>query len=168
MKTPSLVALALLAAACNDATGPTSEVRTSLVAGMNPAQSGVVTLSPQGQLFPRVGLILPGTNLVQVDVTTTLARAEPYAQLDLYLLTADGNYCGQNTPDAPEFRNLPAGWTERRTVSGFDVYRLPCQVTGVRAILHRRPRSTGLLFPPSADQIIVEATAPAQLLLRAE
>jgi hypothetical protein len=168
MKTPSLVAIALLAAACNDATGPTTEVPTTIVAGMNPMQSGVVSLSPTAYPYNVPGgvQLLPGSNLVKVDITTTLGRAEPLAKLDVYLLTADGGYCGQNAPDSPEFRNLPAGWTERRTVTGFEIHRLPCQVTGVRAILHRRPAATGLAFPPNADQIIVETTAPAQLLIR--
>lgn len=167
MKIPPLVAAALLAAACNDTTGPTTEVPT-IVAGMNPTQSGVVSLSRTAfpYMFPGGVLLLPGTDLVKVDVHATLGRAEPYAKLDVYLLTADGGYCGQNEPDSPEFRDLPAGWTERRTVTGFRVYRLPCQITGVRAILHRRPASTGLGAPPNADQIIVETAAPAQLLIR--
>jgi hypothetical protein len=170
MKILSLVALALLAAACNDATGPTTEVPTTIVAGMNPMQSGVISLSPTEYpyIVPGGVLLLPGSNLVKVDITATLGRAEPLAKLDVYLLTADGGYCGQNDPDSPEFRNLPAGWTERRTVTGFRVYRLPCQVTGLRAILHRRPASTGLGAPPNADQIIVETRVPAQLLIRQE
>jgi hypothetical protein len=168
MKIPSLVAAALLAAACNDATGPTNEVPTRIVAGMNPTQSGVVSLSPTEYpyIVPGGVLLLPGSNLVKVDVTTTLGRAEPYAKLDVYLSTADGQYCGANDPDSPEFRDLPAGWTERRTVTGFRVFRLPCEVTGVRAILHRRPASTGIHGPANPDQIIGETTVPAQLLIR--
>jgi hypothetical protein len=165
-KTLALVALALLSVACDDATGPSA--RTTIVAGMNPTQSGVVSLSPTAYpyIVPGGVLLLPGSNLVKVDVTTTLDHAEPYAQLYVFLLTADGGYCGQNHPDAPEFFDLPAGFTERRTVTGFSVFRLPCEVTGVRAVLHRRRASTGLLGPPPPDQVIVETTVPAQLLIR--
>jgi hypothetical protein len=168
MKIPSLVATALLAAACNDATGPTAEVRTTIVAGMNPTQSGVVSLSPTAYpyIVPGGVLLLPGSNLVKVDITTTLGRAEPYARLNVYLLT-DGGYCGQNPPDSPEFTDLPGGWSERRTVTGFRVSRLPCQVTGIRAMLHRR-QSDFLLLPPTAEETIVETTVPAQLLIRQE
>ena len=114
----------------------------------------------------RLSKAIAGSNLVKVDVTTTLDHAEPYAHLYVFLMTADGGYCGQNTPDAPELFDLPAGFTERRTVTGFRVHRLPCEVTGVRAVLHRRRASTGLLGPPNPDQVIVETTAPAQLLIR--
>jgi hypothetical protein len=169
MKIPSLVLVAatLLATACNDATGPTPEVATTIVAGMNPTQAGVVSLSPETYPYiPIGGVVLPpGSGLVKVDVTTTLGRAEPFARLNVYLLAADGSVCGQNSPEWPSWTDLPAGWSDRRTITGFRVYRLPCQVAGVRVILSRR-RSPELLAPPPAEDVIVEATGPAQLLIR--
>lgn len=169
MKTRSLVLLALapFAVACNDTTGPTSEVRTEIVVGMNPMQSGVISLSPA--LYPYAlpgGVVLPpGSRLVSVDVATTFARPEPFARLNLYLLTADGNYCGQNTPEWPTWTGVTAGFADRRTITGFRVYTLPCQVTGIRAILSRRP-SAELLSPPPVEDRIADVTVPAQLLIR--
>jgi hypothetical protein len=168
MKYPSLLALALLAVACNDTTGPTSETTTTLVAGMNPTQSGVIGLSPTTYpyILPGGVLLPPGSGLVKVDVSIALARPEPYARLDVYLLTRGGtDSCGRNDPDAPAWTALPAGWTERRTITGFRVFTLPCEVTGIRAILHRR-HDDHVFGPPTLAETIVETTVPAQLLIR--
>jgi hypothetical protein len=167
MKQSSLLALALLGAACNDTTGP-SAATTSIVAGMNPQQSGVIGLSPVAYpyIVPGGVLLLPGSGLVKVDVSLTLARPEPHARLNVYLLTRGGpDYCGQNSPESPVWTDLDAGWSDRRTITGFRVATLPCEVTGIRAILHRR-RSDSLLLPPTAAETIVETTVPAQLLIR--
>jgi hypothetical protein len=103
---------------------------------------------------------------VKVDVSIALARAEGYARLDVYLLTRGGtDSCGRNDPDAPAWTNLPAGWTERRTITGFRVFTLPCEVTGIRAILHRR-HDDHVFGPPTLEETIVETTVPAQLLIR--
>ncbi|MEZ5416536.1 MAG: hypothetical protein R2708_04245 [Vicinamibacterales bacterium] len=81
----------------------------------------------------------------------------PWAKLNVYLLTADG-YCGQNTPDAPTWGPFPKGQPLSVVISGFQVYRLPCTVTGLRAMLHQR--NNGLLTPPTASETIAEATQP--------
>jgi hypothetical protein len=166
MKKLALVALALLPVGCgNDTSGPSAA--TTLVVGMNPQQSGVIGLSPvtYPYIVPGGVLLLPGSGLVKVDVTATLAQREPYARLNVYLLTADGSYCGQNSPESPVWRDIDSGWSDRRTITGFRVYRLPCEVTGIRAMLHRR-QDDHLLTPPTAAETIVETTAPAQLLIR--
>jgi hypothetical protein len=49
-------------------------------------------------------------------------------------------------------------------VSGFRVYRLPCEVTGVRAMLHTR--NNGLLVPPTASETLAETTLPLRVLIR--
>ena len=167
MRHASLVALVVLTAACNDATGPSAST-TTIIAGMNPQQSGVICLSPTAYpyIVPGGVLLLPGSGLVKVDVSTTLARPEPSARLNVYLLTGGGSgYCGQNSPESPEWTGLPAGWSDRRTITGFRVSTLPCEVTGIRAILHRR-QDDHLLAPPTAAETIVETTVPAQLLIR--
>ena len=166
MRRLSLVALAFLATACNDTTGP-SGTDTTIVAGMNPQQSGVIRLSPTEYpyIVPGGVVLLPGSGLVKVDVSATLARREPYARLNVYLLTADGNYCGQNSPESPVWRDLDSGWSDQRSITGFRVYRLPCQVTGIHAMLHRR-QDDHALTPPTAAETIVETTVPAQLLIR--
>jgi hypothetical protein len=90
----------------------------------------------------------------------------PWAQLSVYLLTGSGrlDYCGQNGPDAPTWQFLPSGWTTSYTVTGFRVSRLPCEVTGLRAMLHMR--NNGLLIPPIPSETIAEATLPVSFRIR--
>jgi hypothetical protein len=96
----------------------------------------------------------------------TLAHEVPRAQLNVYLLTGEGgsDYCGQNTPDSPTWGPLPAGWTTTYTVTGFRVYRLPCEVTGIRAMLHTR--NDGRLTPPTPDETIAESTVAVRYQIR--
>ena len=84
------------------------------------------------------------------------AHEVPWAQLNVYLLSGS-DYCGQNLPDSPTWGSLPAGWTDSYTVTGFQVYRVPCDVTGIRAMLHAR--NNGLLTPPLPSETIAETTA---------
>jgi hypothetical protein len=90
----------------------------------------------------------------------------PWAQLSVYLVSGEGGieFCGLNDPDAPTWRFLPSGWTTTYTVTGFQVYRLPCEVTGIRAMLHMR--NNGLRLPPTPTETIAEATLPVRLSLR--
>lgn len=41
-------------------------------------------------------------------------------------------------------------------VTGFQSYRLPCEVTGIRAMLHQRNPADGFGIPPSPFETIVE------------
>lgn len=75
-------------------------------------------------------------------------------------LGALGNGCGSS----PAWTSLPAGFTASVTVTGFQIYRLPCSVTGVRAFFHTR--NSGQEAPPSAAETIAEATLPVRLELR--
>ena len=72
----------------------------------------------------------------------TSNRELPWAQLNVYVLTADG-YCGQNLPDAPTWGPFAKGQAQSVTISGFQVYRTPCEVTGVRATPSRPESSAG-------------------------
>jgi len=72
--------------------------------------------------------------------------------------------CGENGPDSPTWSFLPSGWTENYTVTGFRVFRLPCDVTGIRAMLHMR--NNGLVGPPIASETIAEATMPVSYQIR--
>jgi len=109
-------------------------------------------------------LLLPGSGLVKVDVSATLAQREPYARLNIYLLTADGTYCGQNMPDAPTWGPYRANSTATVTITGFQVGRLPCAVTGVKAYLHTR--NNGLLTPPTESETAAEGSATANFTIR--
>jgi hypothetical protein len=103
------------------------------------------------------GRIAPDSRLMTFGFTVTSDRAVPWAQLNVYLLSG-GDYCGQNMNYAPSWGPLAAGQTETVTVSGFQVFRLPCDVTGVRAMLHTR--NNGLLTPPTAAETVVETAFP--------
>lgn len=118
---------------------------------------------PGGVLIPR------GSNVLPVTVWATLGRPAPRAQLNVYLMTGPNasDYCGQNSPDMPAWTHREEGWATLYTVTGFRVYRLPCEVTGIRAILHTR-HDDHLLVPPTAAETIVETTAFARFTIRRE
>jgi hypothetical protein len=61
-------------------------------------------------------------------------------------------------PDSPTWGRLPAGWTTSYTVTGFRVFRLPCDVTGLRIMLHTR--NDGASAPPNASETVAQATVP--------
>jgi hypothetical protein len=87
-------------------------------------------------------------------MTITSGRDLPWAQLYVYLLTAD-SYCGQNLPDAPTWAPCK-GETASVAITGFQVFQLPCVVIGVRAMLHTR--NNGRLGPPTSSETVAEAT----------
>ena len=93
-------------------------------------------------------------------------RADSCHQQPRYLLTGGTSteYCGENGPDGPTWSFLTPGWTTTYTVTGFRVYRLPCEVTGIRAMLHMR--NNGLIIPPTPSETIAEATLTESLHIR--
>ncbi|PYQ23806.1 MAG: hypothetical protein DMF81_07605 [Acidobacteria bacterium] len=113
------------------------------------------------------GVILPPhSGLISVGLSLASAHEVPWAQLNVYLLTSDQGlgYCGQNLPDSPTWSFLTPGWTTTFTVTGFQVFRLPCEVTGIRAMLHMR--NNGSLTPPTPSETIAEATFPMSFQIR--
>lgn len=144
------VMLCATTSACgNSTTGPSAAGTVTIGAPSPAAGSGASAL-----LVASGGLLLPGSGQVQIPITVTSSREVPWAQLYVYLLTADG-YCGQNLPDAPTWGPFPKGRALSVTIGGFQVFR-NCEVTGVRAMLH--VRNNGLLTPPTASETIAEAT----------
>ena len=113
-------------------------------------------------------MIPPGSGLISVRLSMTSAHDVPWARLNVYLLTGGtrSEYCGENGPDAPTWSFLTTGWTTTYTVTGFRVYRLPCGVTGIRAMLHMR--NNGLIAPPLPTETIAEATLNGSILIRRE
>jgi hypothetical protein len=170
MRYLTLVSLALLATACgDDPAGPSAPPPATsqlTVTTVSPASGGAVVVPASfTQAGPTGAIIPPQSGLISVALSMTSATAVPYAQLNVYLLTdGPGGYCAQNLPDSPTWGQLPAGWTTSFTVSGFEVFRTPCDVTGVRAMLHTR--NNGLLVPPIASETIAEATVPARFQIR--
>jgi hypothetical protein len=50
------------------------------------------------------------------------------------------------------------------TITGFQVFRLPCEVTGIRAMLHTR--NSGLLTPPTSSETVAEGTLTVNFTIR--
>jgi hypothetical protein len=159
MRRQAATAIALLAWGCGHSpTDPQRGPSALTITAVTPAAGSTVVVPAQYPYQAIGGVVLPpDSSLLSVNVTIRLAHDLPWAQLYVYLLTdTDTGYCGQNLPDAPTWGTIPAGWTQTVTVSGFQVYGLPCTVTGVRAIFHTR--NNGLLTPPTSSETIAEAT----------
>lgn len=158
----AVVFLTLLVAACDEdpPTSP-SRGRSNLTIGaISPASGGSVTTT--GALPG--AMIVRGSGQVSIPINVSAGRELQWAQLSVYLMTADGSYCGQNLPDAPTWGPFGANDTASVTISGFQVFRLPCSVTGVRAYLHTR--NNGLLIPPTASETAAEGSATANFTIR--
>jgi hypothetical protein len=169
MRLPLLLSTGLLTCACGTSTSVTPDTvgsRVVVVRTAPPTGSTVVVPAELPYIVPG-GVVIPrGSGLLSVHLSVTSAHQVPWAQLSVYLLTGEGrlDYCGQNDPDAPTWQFLPSGWTATYTVTGFRVSRLPCDVTGIRAMLHMR--NNGLLIPPSPSETVAETTFPLRLQIR--
>lgn len=156
------VFLTLFVAACDDdpPTSPSGSAGRLTIGAIAPGSGGTVTTtgSPPGAMIVR------GAGQLSIPITVSAGRELQWAQLSVYLMTADGTYCGQNLPDAPTWGPFRATETATVTISGFQVFRLPCTVTGVRAYLHTR--NNGLLVPPTATETAAEGSATTNLTIR--
>jgi len=164
MRSLTLVVLGLLASGCGDSPS-TPDVQTGLaVTAVSPTPGGTVVVPAQYPSNTIGGVVLPPqSGLISVSLSIQVAHEVPWAQLYVYLLSGS-DYCGQNLPDAPTWGFLPSGWTTTYTVTGFQVYNLPCDVTGVQAFFHTR--NSGLLIPPTPAETIAQVTAPAGFQIR--
>ena len=165
------VSLGLLAGACgSSATAPSTPAPSSMVfTSTTPASGSTVIVPSDIPTNSLGGVIVPrNSGLIAVGLSMTSAHDVPVARLNVYLLIGgtSSEYCGLNDPDAPTWQFLTPGWTTRYTVTGFTVYRLPCEVTGIRAMLHMR--NNGLFAPPTPSETVVEATAPLSFRLLRE
>ena len=160
------IAIALAAAvACYSP--PTEDSGTPTAPSATPTASGITFTGrapSAGRTVIAGQLILPGSGLLEAGMSITASRELPWAQLNVYLLTEDGRYCGQNLPHSPIWQPFPFGQPVNITVEGWQIFRLPCNVTGIRAMLHNR--ISGALFPPRPDETIAEATLPISFEIR--
>jgi hypothetical protein len=165
MRSITLIVFGLLAFGCGDPpTTPESQSSQIVITAVSPPSGSTVVVPAQYPYNVPGGAVLPpGSGLISVSLSLRSAHEVPWAQLNVYLLSGS-DYCGQNLPDSPTWGFLPAGWTTSCTVTGFQVYRLPCDVTGVRAMLHTR--NNGVLTPPTTAETIAEATLPASFQIR--
>ena len=146
-------ATVFLASCDRNTTAPTPVSSIFFGQPMPAAGSTILTAgAPPGAFISR------GSGRLSIPIIVTSGREVPWAQLNVYLLTGEAGlgYCGQNLPDAPTWGPFRKGETETVTISGFQVYRLPCQVTGVRAFLHTR--NNGALTPPTTSETVAEGT----------
>lgn len=164
MRSVTLACLWLVAAGCSHSPSA-PDVQTSLALTAVSPPSGSTVVVPAQYPFNAVGGVIlpPQSELISVTVSLQIAQDVPWAQLYVYLLSGP-DYCGQNLPDAPTWGLLPKGWTTTYTVTGFQIYRLPCDVTGVQAFFHMR--NNGTLTPPTAAETIAQGTAPAGFQIR--
>ncbi len=164
LRSPVLACLGLFACGCGHSPSAPA-VQTSLAVTMVSPPVGSTVVVPSQYPFNAIGGVVlpPQSGLISVTVSLEIAHDVPWAQLYVYLLSGT-DYCGQNLPDAPTWGFLPKGWTTTYTVTGFQVYRLPCDVTGVQAFFHTR--NNGLLTPPTAAETIAQGTAPASFQIR--
>ena len=164
MRSPTLSVLGLLAFGCGHSPS-TPEPQTSIVVtAVSPPSGGTVVVPAQYPVNVIGGVVLPPqSGLISVSLSLQIAHDVPWGQLYVYLRSGS-NYCGQNLPDAPTWGFLPAGWTTTYTVTGFQVYSLPCDVTGVQVFFHTR--NNGSLEPPTSAETIAEATAAASFVIR--
>jgi hypothetical protein len=164
----ALVVLGLLSPGCGDGpTAPESLPSSMEIRAVSPASGGTVVLPEEYIFYGGGGVVVPPqSGHISVSLAMRSAHSVPWVQLNVYLLTGGQNstYCGQNTPDSPTWSSLPAGWTTTVTVTGFRVYSLPCDVTGIRAMLHTR--NNGAMTPPRPNETIAEATVPVSFQIR--
>jgi hypothetical protein len=147
--------LALLTSACGDSTGPTPMQSSLTIAPPAPSSGATIHVTvgaPPGLFIPR------GSGQLSIPITVMSAREVPWAQLYVYLVTGPNanDYCGQNLPDAPTWAPFLKGQSATMTISGFQVFRLPCEVTGVHAFLHTR--NSGNLTPPISTDTVAEGS----------
>jgi hypothetical protein len=151
----TVLCLALQTSACSDSTGPTPMQSTLTIASPAPASGSTIHVT----VGAAPGLFIPrGSGQLAIPMTVTSAREVPWAQLFVYLVTGPNpnDYCGQNLPDAPTWAPFLKGQSATTTISGFQVFRLPCEVTGVHAFLHTR--NTGNLTPPISTDTVAEGS----------
>jgi hypothetical protein len=149
------IALACVCAGCGGDSG-TSPSRVSSVSFGTPLPAAGSTIQTTGT--PPGAFIDRGSGKLSIPVTIQAGSRETVARLFVYG-QANGATCAQNLPDAPDFAPLNAGDMRSFTVTGFQVYRLPCEVTSFRAVLHRR-ESRNLNTELTPAEIIAEATLP--------
>src|SRR5262245_15692539 len=162
--TAVLLSAAIWIGGCSHDDGPAAPSSPSAVAvtAVSPPSGSTIVPSgtPPGAFFPR------GSGMFGATVSVTAGEELPFARLELFLLSSDGSeYCGQNLPDSPTWRPFHRGKTVTYTVTGFQIFRLPCQVTAIPAVFHPwdNPKLGGI---PPAEFRVADTTLPVIYQLR--
>jgi hypothetical protein len=154
---------AVLTIACDSPTEPTPPVRSLTVSTPTPAPGSVIPVVQNGSQY----FLARESGLFSIPITVTSDREAPYAQLSVYLYDdAAGTlgYCGQNIPDAPTWGPFAKGETAAVSISGFQISRVPCNVTSIRAWLHTR--NNGLLIPPTESETVAAGSLTVSYTFR--
>jgi len=160
--TAGLLSIAIVIASCGSTSdtpaAPSQQLTSIAISSPTPASGSTLAPigTPPGTFFNR------GSGLFGVTISVNSAQDLPFAQLAVFLLTMSNpdGYCGQNLPDWPNWRPLPKGQPITVTVTGFQVFTLPCEVTGIRAVLNTRD-DLHLGGIPPANLIVADTTLPA-------
>ena len=148
----------LAAAGCSDDKMPTQPSAPASVTISDSTPAPGTTLRPIGT--PPGAFFERGSGAFGVTISVTGGAELPFAQLAVFLMTADPTSpCGQNNPDWPNWKPFARGQTVTYTVTGFQVFRLPCEVTGIRAIFNTRD-DLHLGGIPPANLIVADTTFP--------
>jgi hypothetical protein len=164
----AIISVAFVSIACDtNSTAPSNGASSSLqISSPSPAIGSTIHVTvgaAPGFFIPR------GSGQISIPITVTSDRQLPWAQLFVYLMTADNpqSYCAQNLPDAPGWEPFPKGQATSVTITGLQVYRLPCDVTEIRAYLTTRDiRHGGLLSPPTPDETVASGVLTTSYQLR--
>jgi hypothetical protein len=127
------------------------------IATPTPPPDSVIPATQNGSQY----FVARGSGLFSIPITIQSDRDVQWAQLSVYLYdgTAALEYCGQNIPDAPTWGPFSKGQTASVTITGFQIFRVPCRVTSIRAWLHTR--NSGLLVPPTESETVVDGAITA-------
>jgi hypothetical protein len=157
----SIAILILGVAGCGGQAGPSFISKVEIGQPTPGAGATIQTVGTTPGAF-----INKNSGLLAIPITIVSNREVSFAELNVYLLTNEPGteYCGQNLPDMPMWGPYKRGQVERLTITGFQVFRLPCQVVGIRAMFHNR--IGGVLTPPRPDQTLAEATLPVNYTIR--
>lgn len=146
--------IALLGASCGESSTSPTTTATRLTFGAPTPGSGA-TIQTVGT--PPGAFIESGSNKLFVPLTVEAGSDEAIARLFVYAKDAGGTTCAQNLPDAPDLAPLKRGTVQTVTITAFQVFRLPCEVASLRAVLHRR-ESRNLNTEITATEMIGEQT----------
>ena len=153
-----------VATGCGTSTSPSGTSATLQIASPSPVDGSTIHVTvgaPPGSYMPRE------SGQISIPITATSDRDVPSAHVYVYLMTSDTEYCGQNLPDTPGWDSLKKGHQISVSVTGFQIYRLPCDVVAIRAYLTTRDRRNGgLLTPPTPDETVARSTMTAHYQLR--
>lgn len=151
----------LVVSACGSPAAP-SAVRSLTISTPTPAPGSIIPVTQNGSQY----FLARGSGLFSIPIAVSSNREVPWAQLSVYLYdgSAGLGYCGQNIPDAPTWGPFSKGQTASVTITGFQISRVPCQVTSIRAFLHTR--NNGLLIPPTESETVADGSLAVSYTFR--